>query len=89
MFFTWLVLGKGGVDDLGREPAYSTDNAISVAMMRWNVGQSVFAVEQLFRNSDSVVTVHLSTISYFIYDLCNDAFSSSDNIALNDWLNTE
>ena len=59
MFFKWLVLGKGGVDDVGREPADSSDNAVSVAMAHWNVEHRVFAVEQFFRNSDSVVTVRL------------------------------
>jgi len=59
MFFKWLVLGKGGVDDVGREPADSSDNAVSVAMAHWNVEHCVFAVEQFFRNSDSVVTVRL------------------------------
>ena len=34
MFFKWLVLGKGGVDDVGREPAESSDNAVSVYMNR-------------------------------------------------------
>ena len=58
MFFKWLVLGKGGVDDVGREPADSSDSAVSVAMAHWNVENRVFAVEQFFfRNSDSVVTV--------------------------------
>ena len=57
MLFKWLVLGKGGVDDVGREPAYSSDNAISIAMVHWNVEHSVFAVEQFFRNSNSIVTV--------------------------------
>ena len=57
MFFRWLVLGKGGVDDVGSEPADSSDNAVSVAMAHWNVEHRVFAVEQFFRNSDSVVTV--------------------------------
>jgi hypothetical protein len=37
MFFKWLVLGNGGVDDVGREPADSSDNAGSVAMAHWNV----------------------------------------------------
>jgi len=46
MFFKWLVLGKGGVDDVGREPADSSDNAVSVAMAHWNVEHRVFAVEQ-------------------------------------------
>jgi len=57
MFSKWLVLGKGGFDDVGREPAHSSDNAVSVAMAQWNVEHRVFAVEQFFRNSDSVVTV--------------------------------
>jgi len=57
MFFKWLVLGKGGVDDVGREPADSSDNAVSVAMVHWNVENRVFAVEQFFWNSDSVVTI--------------------------------
>jgi len=48
MFFKWLVLGKGGVDDVGREPADSSDNAVSVAMAHWNVEHRVFAVEQFF-----------------------------------------
>jgi hypothetical protein len=57
MFFKWLVLGKGVVDDVGPEPADSSDNAVSVAMAHSNVEHRVFAVEQFFRNSDSVVTV--------------------------------
>jgi hypothetical protein len=57
MFFKWLVLGKGGVDDVGREPADSSDNAVSVAMAHWNGERRVFAVEQVFRKSDSVLTV--------------------------------
>jgi hypothetical protein len=57
MFFKWLVLDKGGVDDVGREPANSSDNAVCVAMAHWNTEHRVFAVEQFFRNSDSVVTV--------------------------------
>ena len=32
LFFKWLVLGKRGADDVGREPADSSDNAVSVAM---------------------------------------------------------
>jgi len=32
MFCKWLVLGKSGVDDFGREPADSSDNAVSVAI---------------------------------------------------------
>ena len=57
MFFKWLVLGKGWVDDFGHEPTDSSDNAVSVAMAHWNVEQRVFAVEQFFRKGDSVVTV--------------------------------
>ena len=57
MFFKWLVLGKGGVEEVGHELADSSNNAISVAMVHWNVEHRVFAVEQFFRNSDSVVTV--------------------------------
>ena len=56
MFFKWLVLGKGGVDDVGREPADISDNAVSVAMAHWNVEDRVLAVHH-FRNSDSLVTV--------------------------------
>ena len=48
MFFKWLVHGKCGVDDVGREPADSSDNAVSVTMEHWNVGHRVFAVEQVF-----------------------------------------
>ena len=59
MFFKWLVLGKGEVDDVGREPADSSDNAVSVAMAHWNVECPVFVVERFFRNSESVVTVRL------------------------------
>jgi hypothetical protein len=51
MFFKWLVLGKGGVDDVGREAADSSDNAVSVAMARWNVERCVFAFEQFFFRS--------------------------------------
>jgi hypothetical protein len=57
MFLKRLVLGKGGVDGVGREPADSSDNAVSVAMAHWNVEHRVFAIEKFFRNSDSVVTV--------------------------------
>jgi len=58
MFFKWLVLGKGGVDEVEREPEDSSDNAVSVAMAHWNVEHCVFAIEEFFfRNSDSVVTV--------------------------------
>jgi len=48
MFFKWLVLGKGGVDDVGLEPADSSDIAVSVAMGHWNIGHCVFDVEQFF-----------------------------------------
>jgi len=57
MFFKWLVLGNGGVDDVGSAPADSSDNAVSVAMAHWDVELRVFAVEQIVRSSDSVVTV--------------------------------
>jgi len=33
MFFKWLVLDKGVVDEVGREPADCSDNAVSVAML--------------------------------------------------------
>ena len=46
MFFKWLVLGKGEVDD-GHEPADSSDNAVSVAMAHWKVEHRVFTVEQI------------------------------------------
>jgi len=46
MFFKWVVLGKGGVDDVGRELADSSDNAVSVAMAHCNVQHCVSAVEQ-------------------------------------------
>jgi len=59
MFFKWLVLGMGWADDVGREPADSSDNAVSVAMAHWDAERRVFAVEQFFRDSDSVVTVRL------------------------------
>jgi len=48
MFFKWLVLGKGEVDDVGHEPTDSSDNAVSVAMAHWNVEHCVFAIEQFF-----------------------------------------
>jgi len=57
MFFKWLVLGNGRVDDVGLQPEDSSDNAVSVAMAHWNVEHRVFAVEQFIRNSDCVVTV--------------------------------
>jgi hypothetical protein len=47
-FFKWLVCGKGGFDDIGCEPANSSDNAVSVAMAHCNVQHRVFAVEQFF-----------------------------------------
>ena len=63
MFFKWLVRGKCGVDDVGREPADSSDNTVSVAMAHWNVQHRVFVVKQFFRNRDSVVTVQRWTIT--------------------------
>jgi len=48
VFFKWLVLDKGGVDDVGRQPADSLDNAVSVAMAHWNAEHRVLAVEQFF-----------------------------------------
>ena len=53
-FLKWLVLGKGGVDDVGGDPSDSLDSAVSVAMAHWNVEHRVFLVEQFLRNSDSV-----------------------------------
>jgi len=50
MFFEWLVLDKGGVDDVGLEPADSSDNAVSVAMVHWNVQHCVFAIEQFLQH---------------------------------------
>jgi len=47
MFFGWLVLGRGGVRDVG-EPADSPDNAVSVAMTYWSVEHRVFAIERFF-----------------------------------------
>ena len=56
MFLKWLLLGKG--DDVGREPADSSDNAVSVAMAHWNIRASCVCRRAVFfRNSDSVVTV--------------------------------
>jgi len=46
MFFEWLVLGKGGVGDVGCEPADSSDNAVSVAMVHWELEHRVFAIAQ-------------------------------------------
>jgi hypothetical protein len=57
IFFKWLVLGKGEVDDVGLELADSSDNAVSVAMAHQSEEHCVFAVEQFFRNSGSIVTV--------------------------------
>jgi len=48
MFFKWLVLDKGGVDDVGLESADSSGNAVSVAMAHWNVEHGVSAVKQFF-----------------------------------------
>ena len=48
MFFKWLLLGKGGVDDVGRQPADSSENAVSVAMAHWNVERRVFASSSFF-----------------------------------------
>ena len=64
MFFKWIVLGKGGVDDVGREPADSSDDAVSVAMAHWNTEHSVFAVKQFFRNSDSIFSVVSSMLCF-------------------------
>jgi len=76
IFFKWLVLGKGGVDDVGREPADSSDNAVSVAMAQWNVEHRVFAAEQFFRNSDFVVTVQCSPyLSICDFFFCGDTSS--------------
>ena len=51
MFFKLLVLGKVGVDDVGHEPADSSDSAVSVAMAHWDVEHRLFAFKQVFRNS--------------------------------------
>ena len=48
MFFKWIVLVKGGVDDIGHEPAYNSYNAVSIAIAQWNVEHRVFAIEQFF-----------------------------------------
>jgi len=53
MFFKWLVLDMGGVDDVGCKPADSSDN---VVLAHCNVEHCVSAVEQFFRNSDSIRT---------------------------------
>jgi hypothetical protein len=55
MFFKWLVLGKGRVDDVGREPADSSDNAVSVPVAHWDVENRVCR-RALYLESDSVVT---------------------------------
>jgi hypothetical protein len=48
MIFKWLVLSNGGVDGVGREPANSSDNAVSVAIAHWNIEHCVFAIVQFF-----------------------------------------
>ena len=66
MFFKWLVLGKGGVDDVGREPVDSSEIAVSVVMAHWNVEhhvcRAVFFLETvsplLLSNSFSVVKLN-------------------------------
>ena len=76
MLFKWLVLGKGGVDDVGCEPVDSKDNAVSVAMAYWNIEHRVFAVEQFIRNSDSVVTVqHSPDLPICDFFFCGDTSS--------------
>jgi len=42
---------------VGHELADSSENAFLVATAHWNVEHRVFAVKQLFRNGDSIVTV--------------------------------
>jgi hypothetical protein len=79
MFFKWLVLGKGGVDDVGHEPADSSDNAVSVEMAHWNVEHCVFAVEQFVRNSDSVVTVQRLFLRTFNVE-CRGAIPDGNTI---------
>ena len=59
MFLKWVVVGRVKVGDLPTPPENSTEGSVSVAMQQWNVEQRVFAVEQFFRNNDSVVTVRL------------------------------
>jgi hypothetical protein len=61
MFFKWLALGKGGVDDVGREPADSSDNAVSIAMAHLNVEHRVFAVEQFFLETVIPYTIITAT----------------------------
>jgi len=63
MFFKWLVLDKGGVDDVGLESADSSGNAVSVAMAHWNVEHHVFTVEQFFFLRNSVFSVESSMLS--------------------------
>ena len=46
IFFKWLVLGNGGVDDVRRDPSDNSDNAVSEAIAHWNVEHRVFAIEQ-------------------------------------------
>jgi len=60
MFFKWLVLCKGAVDDVGCEPADSSDNAVSVAMAHWNAEHRVFAIEQFPQH----VISHFSDVSW-------------------------
>ena len=48
MFIKWLVLGKGGVYDVGREPTNSLDNAVSVAMAHWKGDHRAFVAAQFF-----------------------------------------
>lgn len=57
MFFEWLVFCKERGYDLAAPPTNSSDNAVLVAMAPWTLEHRVFAVEQFFRNSDSVGTV--------------------------------
>jgi len=57
MFLKWVVVGRVKVGDFPTLPENSSDGISSVAMQQWNVEHRVFAVEQFFRNNDSVVTV--------------------------------
>jgi hypothetical protein len=57
MFLKWVVVRRVKVDDLPTPPENSSNGISLVAMQQWNVEHRVFAVEQLFRNNDSVVTV--------------------------------
>jgi len=58
-FFKWVVVGRVKVGDLPTPPENSSGGISSVAMQQWNVEHRVFAIEQFFRNNDSVVTVRL------------------------------